>query len=70
LENYKLIYPNHEVAIYENYMNTAKLVWEEFTGSSNQPAKVAALNKKEKSGLGGVQFGNSNIGMFEIIIYS
>jgi hypothetical protein len=49
-------------------MNTAKLVWEEFTGSSNQPAKVAALNKKEKSGLSGVQIGNSNNGMLEVMI--
>lgn len=29
-------------------MNTAKLVWEEFTGSSNQPVKIIA-NKKEKN---------------------
>jgi len=34
--------------VYENYMSTAKLVWEEFTGSSNQPKKEEKPEKKEK----------------------
>lgn len=48
VKDFKLIYPNLEIEVYENFMNTAKLVWEEFTGSSNQPVKVVPT-KKEKS---------------------
>ncbi|CAI2370392.1 unnamed protein product [Moneuplotes crassus] len=42
VENFKLIYPNFEMEVYENFMSTAKIIWEEFTGSSNKP------NKSEK----------------------
>jgi len=44
-ENFKLIYPNFEMEKYEDFMSTAKLVWEEFTGSNNHPDKK---EKKEK----------------------
>jgi hypothetical protein len=40
VENYKLIYPNFDMEIYEKFMNTAKVVWEEFTGSGAQPKQV------------------------------
>lgn len=45
VENYKLIYPNFEMEVYENFMKTAKLIWEEFTGSSNQASKVQVIKK-------------------------
>ena len=45
VENYKLIYPNFEMEDYKTYMTTAKIIWEEFTGSSNQPPKVPVIKK-------------------------
>ncbi|CAI2383004.1 unnamed protein product [Moneuplotes crassus] len=44
VQNFKLIYPNFDMEIYENFMSTAKLIWEEFTGSSN---KVNKIEKKK-----------------------
>lgn len=48
-ENYRLIYPNLEMEVYENFMNTAKLVWEEFTGSGNQPNKNPVVKVPERA---------------------
>jgi len=35
--------------VYENFMNTAKLVWEEFTGSGNQPNKNPVVKVPERA---------------------
>ena len=44
-EEYKLIYPNLEMEVYENFMNTAKVVWEEFTGTSQTTKPVIKEDK-------------------------
>lgn len=53
IENYRLIYPNLETEQYEAYMRTAKIVWEEFTGSAKIEPKISA--KKEKPTVAAVQ---------------
>lgn len=34
--------------LYENFMNTAKIIWEEFTGSNNKPVKSEKKDKRNK----------------------
>ena len=53
IENYRLIYPNSETEQYEAYMRTAKIVWEEFTGSAKIEPKMSV--KKEKHTVAAVQ---------------